>query len=143
MDLARSQKIVRVLGILDIVGAVLSLVGGIGMMGLGGVGATLPEMATDNDLRTGVGVFMFLGIILIVTGIANLLEGIFAVRAEKDASKVGPLWIFAIVTIILGVLALVTSIVNDGQDTLSSIFSLAVNCFMFYLANNIKKLSNN
>ena len=143
MDLARSQKIVRVLGILDIVGAVLSLVGGIGMMGLGGVGATLPEMATDNDLRTGVGVFMFLGIILIVTGIANLLEGIFAVRAAKDASKVGPLWIFAIVNIILSVLALVTSIVNGGKDTLSSIFSLAVNCFMFYLANNIKKLSNN
>ena len=143
MDLARSQKIVRVLGLLDIVGAVLSLVGGIGMMGLGGVGATMPEMATDNDLRTGVGVFMFLGIILIVTGIANLLEGIFAVRAAKDASKVGPLWIFAIVTIILGVLALVTSILNGGKDTLSSIFSLAVNCFMFYLANNIKKLSNN
>lgn len=143
MDLAKSQKIVRVLGILAIVGAVLSLVGGIGMIGIGGVGATMPEMATDTDLQTGVGVFMILGIILIVTGIANLLEGIFAVRAAKDASKVGPLWIFAIIAIVLSVLALITSIVNGGKDTLSSIFSLAVNCFMFYLANNIKKLSNN
>ena len=141
MDLAKSQKIVKVLGILDIIAAVLCVIAGIGMFGVSGLAAGNEEIATNTDLQTGVAIFILMGIIMLASGVVDLLEGIFALRAAKDASKVKPLWIFAIIGVVLGAMALITSIVNGGENVLSDVFSLALSCCMFYLANNIKKLA--
>ena len=142
MDLAKSQKIVKVLGILDIIAAVLCILAAIGMFGIGGLAAGSEDIATNTDLQTGVGIFFFLAILALVSGVVDLLEGIFALRAAKDASKVKPLWIFAIIGVILAVMALITGIINGGTESLgSNVFSLAISCCMFYLANNIKKLA--
>lgn len=141
MDLAKSQKIVKVLGILDIIAAVLCVIAGVGMFGVSGLAAESEDIATNTDLQTGVAVFIFMGIIMLASGVVDLLEGIFALRAAKDASKVKPLWIFAIIGVVLGVMALITTIVKGGENVLSDVFSLAISCCMFYLANNIKKLA--
>jgi len=141
MDLAKSQKIVKVLGILDIISAVLYIIGAVGSFAVAGGGAAAEDIATNTDLQTGVGVFIVLGILALAAGVVDLLEGIFALRAAKDASKVKPLWIFAIIGVVLGVMALIATITNGGENVLSDVFSLALSCFTFYLANNIKKLA--
>ena len=141
MDLAKTQKIVKVLGIINIIAAVIGFIAGIGMFGISGAGAASEDIATNSDLQTGVAIFIVMGVIMVVSSVVSLLEGIFALRAAKDASKVQPLWIFSIIGVVLGVMALIATITNGGENVLSDVFSLVISCFTFYLANNIKKLA--
>ncbi len=75
---------------------------------------------------------------MLITGILGLLEGIFSLQAAKDASKAGPLWVISLISVISSVASMIFTIIQGGQ-VMSGIFSLIVNCFIFYLANNIKK----
>lgn len=138
MSLETSQKIVRVLGIIGIIVGALAMVGGFGMLGLGGVGIAGAPTTPDDNLAMGIGVVFFLGIVMLVSGIVDILEGVFALRAAKDASKAMPLWIFAIIGLVLSVLALITGITNGSGSLLSDLVSVVLNGGFFYLANNIK-----
>ena len=137
MDLAQSQKIVKILGILSIIAAVFVLIGAAGLLGIGGFGAATLDVA-DEEVADGVGSLIVLGIVMLITGILGLLEGIFSLQASKDASKAGPLWVISLISVISSVASMIFTIIQGGQ-VMSGIFSLIVNCFIFYLANNIKK----
>ena len=139
MSLETSQKIVRVLGILSIISAVVAFIVAIGMLGIGGFGAANLNV-DDENVAAGIGIMLFLGIIMLVEGIVALIQGIFSLKAAKDASKATPLWIISIIGVVLAVLSVITSFANGAQDVLTEIFSLLLSCFTFYLANNIKKL---
>jgi hypothetical protein len=91
-------------------------------------------------MAVAVGTMFFLGIILLVCSIVNLVEGIFALRAAKDATQVGPLWVVSLIGLVLAVLSVITSLMNGGQSLGSDIFTLLIDGGVFYLANNIKKL---
>jgi len=78
------------------------------------------------------------GIIMLATGILGVLEGIFSLQAAKDAAKAGPLWVISLISVIGSVASMILNIISGGSFT-SGLFSLLVNCFIFYLANNIKK----
>jgi hypothetical protein len=137
MDLAKSQKIVRILGILSIIAAVCVLIGAAGLLGIGGFGAATMDV-NDEEVAGGVVSLMAVGIVMLVSGILTLLQGIFSLRAAKDASKAGPLWVISLISLIGAVASLIVTVISGGSF-LSGIFSLLVACFVFYLANNIKK----
>ena len=139
MSLEKSQKIVKVLGILSIIGAVVSFIVAIGMFGIGGNGAANLDV-NDENAAAGVGIMLVLGIVMLVEGVVSLVQGIFSLQAAKDATKATPLWIISIIGVVLAVLSVIASFTNGGQDVLTKIFSLIISCFTFYLANNIKKL---
>ena len=137
MERSTSQKIIRILGILIVIGAVLCFIGGIALLGLGGIGATVVQ-ETEKEAVLGVGVALVIGVILIVSGIVDLIEGIFALRASNDATKARPLWIISLIAVILSVISLVAGLINGADDILSSVYSAAMNIGIFFLANNIK-----
>ena len=139
MSLEKSQKIVKVLGILSIIGAVVIFLGALGMLGLGGVGIANLD-SSNSELVQGTGIVLGLGIFLLVEGVVSLVEGIFSLQAAKDATKAQPLWIISIIGVVLAVGNVIASVMNGGKDVLTQIFSLALSCFTFYLANNIKNL---
>ncbi len=139
MSLEKSQKIVKVLGILSIIGAVASFIVALGMFGLGGVGVANMD-SSNSDAVQGAGIVFGLGIVMLVEGVISLMQGIFSLRAAKDASKAQPLWIISIIGVVLAVFSVISSFTSGGQDVLTEIFSLIISCFTFYLANNIKKL---
>ena len=141
MSLEKSQKIVKVLGILSIISAVVAFIAAIGMFGIGGLGAAGLDV-NDETIAAGVGIMFVLGIVLLVDAIVSLLQGIFSLRAAKDAAKANPLWVISLIGAVLAVLSVIASITNGegGQNILTEIFSLVISCFTFYLANNIKKL---
>ena len=140
MSLEKSQKIVKVLGILSIISAIAGLIVAIGMFGLAGVGAASMDAAAIDDQTAGglVGLGL-IGVVLLLSAIVDLFQGIFSLRAAKDASKVQPLWVISIISIVLGVISLINSFGNGIQEIFSAIFSLVISCGIFYLANNIKK----
>ena len=137
MDLAQSQKIIKILGILSIVAAVFVLIGAAGLIGIGGFGAATMDV-NGEEVAGGVVSLVLVGIVMLATGILSLLEGIFSLQAAKDAAKAGPLWVISLVSVIGPVASMLLNIVSGGSFT-SGLVSLLINCFIFYLANNIKK----
>ena len=138
MSLEKSQKIVKVLGILSIIGAVVTFIAALGMFGLGGIGIANMD-SSNSEAVQGAGIVLGLGIFLLVEGVIGLMQGIFSLQAAKDAAKAQPLWIISILGVVLAVGNVIAGVVNHSQDVLTQIFSLAISCFTFYLANNIKK----
>ena len=137
MDLAQSQKIIKILGILSIVAAVFVLIGAAGLIGIGGFGAATMDV-NDEEAASGVVSIMVVGLVMLATGILSLLEGIFSLQAAKNAAKAGPLWVISLVSVIGSVASMLLNIISGGSFT-SGLLSLLINCFIFYLANNIKK----
>ena len=119
----------KVFGIFDIIcGAILIILGV--MVLIGSSQLSLEEIAADPSLSAGVaGLAIFF-----VLGVIALLEGIFSLRGAKDAAKIMPAWIFAIIGVITAVIGLFT-----GGSLGGSIISLIVNIVLFIAANKIKK----
>ena len=64
---------------------------------------------------------------------------IFCLRAAKDASKATPLWVVSIISVVFSVLSLISNFGDGASAILSGVISLAIDCFILYLANNIRK----
>ena len=129
MSLGTSKMVLKIFGIFSIICGVFVIA--LGVFALVGLTQISPdELASDPTLSTGAGSIA----ILLFLGLVSLLEGIFSLRGAKDASKIMPAWIFAIIGVITGVIGLFTGGVLGG-----SIFSLIINIVIFIAANKIKK----
>ena len=69
-----------------------------------------------------------------------MLCGIFGIRAANDSTKVGIVWVFTLIDLILCVVGIIVAIAQ-GTFQWSLVFSLIPAAIMFWLANNIKKLN--
>ena len=129
MSLKTSKRILKIFGIFDIICGIFLII--LGVMVLVGASQLSPEeIASDPSLSAGVsGMAIFF-----ILGLLSLLEGIFSIRGAKDAAKIMPAWIFAIIGVIAAVVGLFT-----GGSLGGSIFSLIVNIVIFIAANKIKK----
>lgn len=129
MSLKTSKRILKIFGIFDIICGIFLII--LGVIVLVGASQLSPEeIASDPSLSAGVsGMAIFF-----ILGLLSLLEGIFSIRGAKDAAKIMPAWIFAIIGVIAAVVGLFT-----GGSMGGSIFSLIVNIVIFIAANKIKK----
>ncbi|MCR5357938.1 MAG: hypothetical protein K6E63_11115 [Lachnospiraceae bacterium] len=128
MSVEKSQKILKIFGTLSIIGGVLMLIVG--------VGAAYGAGMLDEE---GKAVALLMGIILIICGIVDLLQGIFSRNAAKDSSKIGPAWIFAIIGLATSVISMISSAIKDPGTIVSGLFSVAISALIFVAANTIKK----
>ena len=129
MSLKTSKRILKIFGIFDIICGIFLII--LGVMVLVGASQLSPEeIASDPSLSAGVSGMA----ILFILGLLSLLEGIFSIRGAKDAAKIMPAWIFAIIGVIAAVVGLFT-----GGSLGGSIFSLIVNIVIFIAANKIRK----
>ncbi len=147
MERSGSQKALLVLSIIEIVFAVLALIGGISSVVLTGVVAgSTPDIVaqgrvTANEAATGTAVLAILSGVVIISGIWSLLCGIFGIRAANDNQKIMIVWVFTLIGVIGGVVALIAAIVNGsfGQSAFALIIGLIMDGILFWIANNIKK----
>ena len=139
MNRSTSQKIVKVLGILSIIGAILCLILAASMIGVASAGIASDAVLVSDEAAGGVVIVLFTAIIMLVSGILSLIEGIFALRAAKDARKATPLWVISLISVVVSAVSLISSFGDGASAILSGIFTLAIDCVIFYLANNIKK----
>ena len=129
MSLKTSKLILKIFGIFSIICGIILII--LGVMVLVGASQLSPdEIASDPSISAGVSGMA----LLFILGILSLLEGIFSLRGAKDASKIMPAWIFAIIGVIAAVVGLFT-----GGSMGGSISSLIVNIVIFIAANKIKK----
>lgn len=136
MTVETSSKILKIFGILGIIGGALGLIMGL----VATFSGSLVSTAVEDE---GAGLLVVLvGIVLVISGIISLIEGIFSVRAAKDNSKIGPAWVFAIIGLVMSVISIGTSLANHSGIG-SSIPSLVISILIFVAANTIKKAVNN
>ncbi len=136
MSLETSKKILKIFGVLGIIGGILSLI--LGIVALAG-GSVLTTGVDEEEVQLGV-LAVLSGVILLISGIISLFEGIFSVRASKDITKIGPAWFFALLGIISAV-AGVGSALGQGGSIGSSIGTLIINGVVFVAANTIRKIN--
>ena len=135
MNIETSKKILKIAGILSIIGGVIGILVGILATAGGGILAGLGE-AEDQGEGAMVAV---VGVIVLIAGIVSLIEGIFSTRAAKDTSKIKPAWIFAIIGLVTNGISFVSGIINGGGSAGSGIVSVAFSVLIFIAANSIKK----
>ena len=148
MQRSGSQKALLVLSILNIIGAVLALLGGLGLM-MGGafIGAVNSSDAAQALAGSGVsqgelGILTSVaGFVVILAGVVELVMGILGVRAANDNQKIMPVWVLAIISLVLNAIGLVSSFVSGtiGTQGASYIVSLILAVLMMWICNNIKR----
>lgn len=144
MQPSTSQKILKVISIISVVGAIISIIGAVLMLA-GGIlfaqsGAEgVVEGMTAAEAGASVA---FAGFFTLVEGLICLLEGVLGLRAAKDSRKIMPVWIIAVIGLAAGIISLVMTVFRGGVDASqygSLIGSVASSALMFWLANNIRK----
>lgn len=145
MERSGSQKVLLVLSIIEIIGAILIIIAGLaGYMALAGAG--ISANTGDAELNSvvqgassGIGFALF--IITVIVGGWSLLCGIFGVRAANDNQKIMIVWVFLLIGMIIELIGAAMAILNGFMDTsfLSVCGALVWSVFMFWIANNIKK----
>ena len=143
------QKALLVVSVLSIIGAVLNILGGLGLMGggalLGGSAASAElEAAAAEAGTTTTGIaatFIGGGLGVVAAGILSGIEGVLGIRAANDATKIKPVWIIAVIGLVLAVLGLVLTFgmgLNTPENIGSAVGSIIGNGLMFWIANSIK-----
>ena len=148
MERSGSQKILLVLSIINIIAAVVALLGGLLVMLGGAAVGTVPASdaaaalegtgVTQGGAGARVGVA---GLVIVLGGVIGLVVGILGVRAANDNQKIMPVWVLAIVQLVLYAISLISTIAGGsfGTQGASAIVSLVVAFLIVWLANNIKK----
>ena len=153
MSMDNAKSTLKILGILCIILGVLGILGGIGIL-VGGsflsgeLFSSAVNTAEDAAAATAVtGLLLVGGVVALVSGIIDLLEGIFSVRASNDFSKIQPAYIFAIIGLALAIISLILDIVNgvssgaafDLSTILGDIVAIVFNGCLFYAAKTVKE----
>jgi uncharacterized membrane protein len=147
MERSGSQKVLLVLSILNIVVAVLGLI--VGIMAIAGgalfgavdsseaASALQGTGATQGQVAAGVSLA---GLFLLLACVVELIEGILGVRAANDNQKIMPVWVLALIGVIISFIGAM-SLAIQGQflENPSMVGSLIGSALMFWIANNIKR----
>ncbi|MEG0072491.1 MAG: hypothetical protein RR692_04795, partial [Raoultibacter sp.] len=106
MERSSAQKWLRILSIILIVLSILSILGGLFML-IGGsaVGASIIDTASNEEAMV-VGLTLAGGIILLVSGIVDLVISIFGLRGAKNPKKIGAFFVLAIIGVVVAALGL-------------------------------------
>jgi len=121
-------------GIIGIVIGILGFVGG----GILGAGIANEAVEATEEVGQALGFAFIMGIFGLVSGVVDLLEGIFSVRAANDSEKVMPAWVFALLGLIFAVISLVGSFGGNVSGIVSGILSVVLSLIIFIAANTIK-----
>lgn len=142
-----SKTIIRVVSILNYIeGAIYLLGAAFFFVGGAMLGTADPASTTELVQETGMsasemaGMTGMVGAGLVISGIMALIIGFLGMRAYKDPSKIMPVWVLSIISLVLSILALGFSIFSGSApaDLLRPVVTVAMSGLMFWAANNIK-----
>ena len=139
MDFETSKKVLRIAGMLSIIGAVFSLL--IGIIGVvGGAAVSSPGIESDSEFQQTAGLAVAAGFIFLLVAALGFVEGIVCYRAGKTGRKRT-----ATVAMFLAVLSAIMSISNQlrsasqGSGIAGVIINVALNVLVIYAAYVVRQ----
>lgn len=144
MEKSMSQKVLKVISIIMIVvGAIAIVISA--MMLVGGIAAvnygTVPDVSPE-DAETVTVVAIGLGIMGIISGIVNVVIGIFGVRGANNPQKIGVFFVLCIVGLVLMAINTVYQFATgavDSSGVISAFLGYVCPVIVTMLAHNVKK----
>lgn len=145
MEMTFSRKFLNVAGILDYIMGSLTLLLSIVITGAGIYVIKTPELAQEMPSYFGDYTVIIFGAIMAVGAILSLVYAHLERAAAKDPTKIMPVWVLSILSVVLEAGSLIHSLMNHvAISSLSSNFiGLAISVLIFVVANNIRKEANN
>ena len=135
MDLKTSKNILKIFGILSIIGGACSLIFGLIPLFAGGLLA-----ASGDEGAAVVGAVSLIGACAVIfSGLITLLQGIFSVNAVKNPAKATPAWIFSIIGFASAVIGVISNLSGGFSAVISPIITLIINGAIFVAANTVRQ----
>lgn len=131
------SKMLKVTGILMIIGAGLGLLGGISLLAIGGAAG-----AVDPSLASSGGLIMALALVAIVVSAVQLVAGIMGVKNWNKPEKAQICFILGIAIIVVGLISDIISIASAGFSAsivTSAVTGLIIPALYTYGAMQLKK----
>lgn len=135
MTVETSRNILNIFGIVDIIHGALELF--FGFLATAGGGLLASGKLTAASGVTGRLVFMAASVFLLL-GVFSLVEGILSRRAAKDEGSVEPVFVTAVVSLVLAVGTLIGAAAWSGSPA-SSIVSIVINVLLVMAADTLRK----
>ena len=141
-----SQKVLFVLSIINIVIAVLGILAayltitrGAMLSGVDLGDATAPLKNLGINQGEGGAFVSIMGIVILLASVLELVTGVLGIRAANDSQKIMPVWVLAIIGIIISFVgAIIVVVSGELANNTSLIASLIMGALMLWIANNIK-----
>ena len=128
MQRSGAQKLLLVLSVLIILVALIVI--------LGGLLASVSAAAAGPLAMIG-------GVALLIYGGLELAMGVLGIRASRDNTKVVPVWILSLISLLLGVIGFVLGAVGgslgDVNNILSRVLGVGFTGLIFWAANTIRR----
>lgn len=125
MTLETGRKVLRITGILTMIGGIMTIAGGIMTMFMGNAAASMPDAATNAELQNASAVLLEDGGDEIISGIITLLEGGASYSAGKNGRHVTAAYVFALLGLVGSVLRAYT-LFRAGSFDMESVINTAV-----------------
>ena len=125
MKLTTAQKILKIVGILTILGAICTIVlGGLAVFGTKSAVESDPSIMNGTD-ADNVGILVIGGIGLLVAGLINRVTGILSVLSSKNGKFAKTTFILTLVSVVYSVANSLANYSKEGFNT-SNVISLVV-----------------
>ena len=147
MQPTSAQKGIKVLSILAIIFGILGILVGILAVAGGALIAGDPEASADIAQSTGIspanaGLAASLGgVVIIISAGLEVLMGILGLGAAKDNQKIMPVWVLALISLIMSVVSVITNVLGgvEASQMFSLVTGLVIPALFFWFANTVKK----
>ena len=138
MKIETSKSVLKVCGSIDMFYGVLEILLGALSMAGGGLVSAMGSLAEADIPEVAGPLVLVFGIGIVLMGVFSLAEGIVSHKAATDPSKARPAFVFAVISLVLTGINLVTSLVNGGAP-LSAIVGVVLDGLLVAAAYTMRK----
>ncbi len=112
MGSEKEKKVLKIVGIVIIIAAIISAGYGISVVHRGKRAALL--MSSDPDYQKSLSALISSGIGMVVSALFNLAEGVSSFLASKNSRFAGPAWVCSLLSLLSNGISGVSSIIRTG-----------------------------
>ena len=139
MNLETSKKVLKIAGICEIIIAVIVLI--LGVLAMIGGNDLIGDAAANSEAQEQAALAIGGGVILAITGVLSIIEGIISYQAGKTGKKK-----LATVAMVLAALSTISNITglfsgNNGgaSNIVSTVVGIALNVLVVYAAYVVRQ----
>ncbi|GEM_PF-3316921 len=147
MKLETSRKVLRITGILTIIGGVITIASGLMVIFMGNAATQMLDFASNLQLQNGSDALLEGGGDEIFSGILSLLEGGASYSAGKHGKHTTAAYVFALLgmigAILQGYVLVRAGAFGDMEKIISLVVTIILNLIIFTAASKVRKASKN